>query len=124
MMTIINSRKNVFVLFLTTILSFAVLIIESAIFLPLPSYADRIFVIPQGSTLALGCGLDDDFIATTKVFKYDQPNKLIFNCDRSGGDVDLKKGESVSIRCLHDNPLTIGRDVKMKLGDLFYIICK
>jgi hypothetical protein len=123
-MTIINSRKNVFVLFLTTILSFAVLIIESAIFLPLPSYADRIFVITQGSTLALGCGLDDDFIATTKVFKYDQPNKLIFNCDRSGGDVDLKKGESVSIRCLHDNPLTIARDVKMKLGDLFYIICK
>jgi hypothetical protein len=123
-MTIINSRKNVFVLFLTTILSFAVLIIESAIFLPLPSYADRIFVITQGSTLALGCGLDDDFIATTKVFKYDQPNKLIFNCDRSGGDVDLKKGESVSIRCLHDNHLTIARDVKMKLGDLFYIICK
>jgi hypothetical protein len=123
-MTIINSRKNVFVLFLTTILSFAVLIIESAIFLLLPSYADRIFVITQGSTLALGCGLDDDFIATTKVFKYDQPNKLIFNCDRSGGDVDLKKGESVSIRCLHDNPLTIARDVKMKLGDLFYIICK
>jgi hypothetical protein len=122
-----SSRKNVFVLLLSMIISLAVLLIASAILHPLPSYADRIYVISQGTTLALGCDLtDDDFVATTKVFKYDQPNKLTFNCERSGGggDVDLKKGESISVRCLHDNPLTIARDVKMKLGELFYIICK
>jgi hypothetical protein len=123
-----SSRKNVFVLLLSMIISLAVLLIASAIIHPLPSYANRIYVIRQGTTLALGCDLtDDDFVATTKVFKYDQPNKLTFNCERSGGgggDVDLKKGESISVRCLHDNPLTIARDVKMKLGELFYIICK
>jgi hypothetical protein len=126
-MMISSSRKNVFVLLLSMIISLAALLIASAILLPIPSFADRIYVIRQGTTLALGCDLtDDDFVATTKVFKYDQPNKLIFNCERSGGggDVDLKKGESIALRCLHDNPITNARDAKMKLGELFYIICK
>jgi hypothetical protein len=50
--------------------------------------------------------------------------KLIFNCERPGGDVDLKKGESIALRCLHDNPLTIAKHKKMDLGELFYVICK
>ena len=72
---------------LSMIMSFAAILIASLrIVLPL-SFADRIYVIRQGTTLALGCDLNDDFIATTKVFKYDQPNKLTFNCEKSGGDV-------------------------------------
>jgi hypothetical protein len=105
-------------------ISFAALLIASTAVHPIPSFADRIYVIRQGTTLALGCDLTDDFITATKVFKYDQPNKLIFNCERSGGDLDLKKGESVALRCLHDNPITIPKHVKMKLGELFYIICR
>jgi hypothetical protein len=119
-----SSNSNVFELFLAIIISFATALIASTIVHPIPSFADRIYVIRQGTTLALGCDLTDDFIAATKVFKYDQPNKLIFNCERSGGDLDLKKGESVALRCLHDNPITIPKHVKMKLGELFYIICK
>ena len=112
---------------LTIVISLtATILIASSIVLPLPSFADRIYAIHQGTTLALGCDLsnDDDFVATTKVFKYDQPNKLTFNCERSGGDVNLKKGESIALRCLHDNPLTIAKDKKMNLGELFYVICK
>ena len=124
-----SSRKNVSVLLFGMIISLAALLIACVIMLPIPSFADRIYVIRQGTTLALGCDLTDydDFVATTKVFKYDQPNKLTFNCERSGGgggDVDLKKGESISLRCLHDNPLTIPKHAKMKSGELFYIICK
>jgi ABC-type multidrug transport system ATPase subunit len=117
----------VFVLLLTIVISFAAtILISSSIVLPLPSFADRIYAIHQGTTLALGCDLSngDDFIATTKVFKYDQPNNLIFNCERSGGHVDLKKGESIALWCLHDNPLTIAKHKKMNLGELFYVICK
>jgi hypothetical protein len=123
-MVTINTR-NVFVLFLTVLVPVAALLIVSPMLLHL-SFADRIYAIHQGTTLAIGCDLNDDnnLIATTKVFKYDQPNKLTFNCERPGGDVDLKKGESISLRCLHDNPLTIARDVKMKPGELFYVICK
>ena len=116
-----------FVLLLTIVISFAAtILISSSIVLPLPSFADRIYAIHQGTTLALGCDRsnDEDFIATTKVFKYDQPNKLIFNCERSGGHVDLKKGESIALWCLHDNPLTIAKHKKMNLGELFYVICK
>jgi hypothetical protein len=36
----------------------------------------------------------------------------------------LKKGESVTIRCLHDNSLANATDVKMKSGELLYIICQ
>ena len=61
----------------------------------------------KGTTVAVGCDLSnaDDFIDATKVLKYDQPTKLTFNCERPGGDVDLKKGESISLRRLHDNLL-------------------
>ena len=88
-------------------------------------FADRIYTISKGTTLALGCNIsnDKDFITTTKVFNYDQPSKLTFNCQRSGGDVNLKKGESIALRCLHDNPLGTTTDVKMKAGELFYVIC-
>jgi hypothetical protein len=124
------SSRNVFVLLLTIIIiSFAAMIlISSSIVLPLPSFADRIYAIHTGTTLAFGCDLNNNnnnnFIATTKVFNYDQPNKLTFNCERPGGDVDLKKGESISLRCLHDNPLTIAKYKKMNPGELFYVICK
>jgi hypothetical protein len=117
--------RNAFVSFLAVILSFAVLSIALLLAVPMPSFADRIYAIRQGTTLAIGCdpNNDDNFIDATKVFNYDQPSKLIFNCERSGGDVDLKKGESMALRCLHDNPLTIPKHVKMKIGELFYILC-
>jgi hypothetical protein len=121
-MIIINGRK----LFVTFLVSIAAVLMISALCVPLPSFADRIYVIRTGATISLGCDLsnDDDFIPTTKVFNYDQPSKLTFNCERSGGNIDLKKGESIALRCLHDNPLTIARDIKMKAGELFYILCK
>ena len=117
LMAIINGR-NVFVI----VLSFSALIILTG---PLPSFADRIFTVRQYTTLAVGCDLNssDDFIGTTKILTYDQPTKLIFDCERSGGDVDLKKGESIALQCLHDNPLTTLKHVKMKAGELFYVIC-
>ena len=123
-MAIINGR-NVFESFLAiTLLSSALLI--SSTLVPSSSFADRIVAIRQGTTLGIGCDLssnDDDFIPTTKVFNLDQPSKLTFNCERSGGDVDLKKGESIALRCLHDNPLTIPKHVKMKAGELLYVLC-
>lgn len=121
-MIIIIGRK----LFATFLVSIAAVLMISALCVPLPSFADRIYVIRTGATISLGCDLsnDDDFIPTTKVFNYDQPSKLTFNCERSGGNIDLKKGESIALRCLHDNPLTIARDIKMKAGELFYILCK
>jgi hypothetical protein len=90
------------------------------------SFADKIYSIHPGATLALVCGLvnDKDFITSTKVFKYDQPNKLTFNCERPGGDVSLKIGESITIRCLHDNALANATDKEMKPGELFYVICQ
>ena len=116
-MAIINGR----ILFVI-MLSFSALII---LIVPLPSFADRIFTIRQYTTLAVGCDLNssDDFIGTTKILTYDQPTKLIFNCERSGGDVDMKKGESIALQCLHDNPLTTPKHVKMEAGELFYILC-
>jgi hypothetical protein len=48
---------------------------------------------------------------------------MIFKCEKPGGDVDLKKGESIALRCLHDNPLTIPKHAKMKAGELFYVLC-
>jgi hypothetical protein len=113
---------NAFVSFSAVILSFLVLLI---LMVPIPSFADRIVTIRQYTTLAVECDLNssDDFIGTTKVVTYDQPTKLIFNCERSGGDVDLKKGESVALQCIHDSPLTIPKHVKMKTGELFYILC-
>ena len=116
-MAIINDR----ILFVI-MLSFSALII---LIVPLPGFADRIFTIRQYTTLAVGCDLNssDDFIGTTKILTYDQPTKLIFNCERSGGDVDMKKGESIALQCLHDNPLTTPKHVKMEAGELFYILC-
>jgi hypothetical protein len=113
---------NAFVSFSAVILSFLVLLI---LMVPIPSFADRIVTIRQYTTLAVECDRNssDDFIGTTKVVTYDQPTKLIFNCERSGGDVDLKKGESVALQCIHDSPLTIPKHVKMKTGELFYILC-
>jgi hypothetical protein len=116
------NEGNAFVSFSAVILSFLVLLI---LMVPIPSFADRIVTIRQYTTLAVECDLNssDDFIGTTKVLTYDQPTKLIFNCERSGGDVDLKKGESVALQCIHDSPLTIPKHVKMKTGELFYILC-
>jgi hypothetical protein len=65
----------------------------------------------------------DDLNDTPKVLTYDQPTKLTLKCERSGGDVDLKKGESIDLQCIHDSPLTIPKHVKMKGGELFYILC-
>jgi hypothetical protein len=119
------NNRNAFVSFLAFIISFLVLLVLSTLIVPLPSFADRIVAIRQGTTLAVGCDISngDDLIATTQVLKYDQPTKSVFNCERPGGDVDLKKGESIALRCLHDNPLTIPKHVKMKAGELFYVLC-
>jgi uncharacterized membrane protein len=114
--------RNAFISFLSVILLFSALII---LIVPLPSFADRIIVVRQGATLDVGCDLsnNDDFIDTTKVLTYDQPTKLTFNCERPGGDVDLKKAERITLQCLHDSPLTIPKHAKMKAGELFYVIC-
>jgi hypothetical protein len=119
------SDRNMFVSFLAVILSFSVLPIALIVIVPLPSFGDRIVAIRQSTTLAIGCNLgdNDDFMYTRKVLNYDQPTKLTLKCERSGGDVDLKKGESMNIGCLHDNPLTIPKHAKMKSGELFYILC-
>jgi hypothetical protein len=121
MITAFNYR-NAFVSSSAVILLFSALLILLA---PPPSFADRIVTVRQYTTLAVGCDLSsgDEFIGTTKILTYNQPTKLTFNCERLGGDIDLKKGESVSLRCLHDNPLTIPKHVKMKTGELFYILC-
>jgi hypothetical protein len=126
-MVLALNDRNAFVSFLAVIiLSFSVLsLVLILVIVPLPSFADRIVAIRQGTTLAVSCDLSNgnDFIYTADAFGYDKPTKLTFNCERSGGDVDLKKGESIALRCLHDNPLTIPKHVKMKAGDLFYILC-
>ncbi|HJT48062.1 MAG TPA: hypothetical protein VJ729_07745 [Nitrososphaeraceae archaeon] len=83
-------------------------------------------MVRQYATLAVGCDLGntiEDFASTTKVVIYHEPTQLTFNCERPGGDIDLKKGESIALRCLHDNPLTIPKHVKIKTGDLFYVLC-
>jgi hypothetical protein len=115
--------KNAFVSISAVVLTFLVPLI---LIFPIPSFADRIVTIHQGITLAIGCDLSnhDDSDTSAKVLNYDQPTKLTFKCERSGGDVDLKKDESVSLQCLHDNPLTIPKHAKMKAGELFYILCK
>jgi hypothetical protein len=122
-MTIINGR-NVFESLLAIALLFSALLISSTL-VPSPSFADRIVTIRQDTTLDIGCDLssNDDFITTTKVFNHDQPSKLTFNCETLGGGVNLKKGESIALRCSHDNPLTIPKHVKMKAGELFYVLC-
>jgi hypothetical protein len=50
-------------------MSFSALLISSTLIVPLPSFADRIVPIRQGTTLAVGCDLinGDDFTDTTKV---------------------------------------------------------
>ena len=123
-MVLTFSDRNVFVSFLAVILSFSVFSIALIVVVPL-SFADRIVAIRQGSMLAIGCDLgnNDDFMYTRKVLNYDQPTKLTLKCERSGGDVDLKKGESMKIGCLDDSPLTIPKQAKMKSGELFYILC-
>ena len=113
---------NSFVSFSAVMLSFSALLI---LLVPIPSFADRIVTVRQYTTLAVGCDLNssEDFIGSTKILMYDQPTKLTFNCERPGGDINLKKGESIALRCLHDNPLTIPKHAKMKAGDLFYVLC-
>jgi hypothetical protein len=93
---------------------------------PQPSFADRIIVVRQYTTLIVGCDLSNgnDVTYGTDVFSYNQPTKLTVNCERPGGDIDLKKSESTTLQCLHDNPLTIPKHAKMKSGELFYILCK
>jgi hypothetical protein len=120
---VINNGKKFFVAFLP---SLAVVLMISPLCIPLPSFADRIYVIRTGTTISRGCDLSngDNSIPATKIFNYDQPSKLTFNSQRSGADIDLKKSESIVVRCLYDNSLTIARDLKMKAGELFYILCK
>ena len=121
-MTPAFNYRNAFVSISAVILTFLVPLI---LIFPIPSFADRIVTIRQGITLAIGCDLSnhDDLDTSAKVLNYDQPTKLTFKCERSGGDIDLKKGESVSLQCLHDNPVTIPKHVNMKTGELFYILC-
>ena len=116
------NKRNAFVSFLAVVLSFSAL---SVFIVPLPSFADKIVSIHQYNTLAIGCDLDsdDNFIYPTKALTSEQPTKLTFKCERSGGDIDLKKGEIISILCLHNNVLTMPKHVKMKAGELFYILC-
>ena len=118
---ILAFNKRMHLYHFAVVLSFSALVL----IVPLPSFADRIVSIHQYNTLAIGCDLDsnDNFIYPTKALTYDQPTKLTFNCERSGGDIDLKKGESISVQCLHDNALTMPKHVKMKAGELFYILC-
>ena len=126
-MVLALNDRNAFVSFLAVIiLSFSVLsLVLILVVIPLPSFADRIVAIRQGTTLAVSCDLSNgnDSIYTAKAFSYEKPTKLTFNCERSGGDIDLKKGESVSLRCLHDNPLSIPKHAKIKAGELFYVLC-
>ena len=123
-MTVNKSNKNMFVL-LYIMMSFALIILLAPMVVSL-SFADNIYPMRPGVTLALGCDLvnDKDFATSTKVFKYDQPDKLTFNCERPGGDVNLEKGQSITIRCLHDNALANATDITMKPGDLTYVICQ
>jgi hypothetical protein len=125
-MMISDSNRNVFVLIYIMISFVVIILLVATPMVSHLSFADKIYPIRPGATLALGCDLvnDKDFTTSTEVFKYDQPNKLRFNCERPGGDVDLKKGESVTIRCLHDNSLANATDVKMKSGELSYILCQ
>jgi hypothetical protein len=121
-----SNTTDVFVS-ICAMISFAVMILLVATPMVVRlSFADKIYPIRPGATLALGCDLanDRDFMTSIRVFKYDQPNKLIFNCERPVGDIDLKKGESITIRCLHDNSFANATDVKMKPGELFYVICQ
>ena len=121
-MVLAFNYRNAVVSFSAVILLFSALLI---LIVPTLGFADRIVTIRQGATLEVGCNLSsgDDFIDTTKILTYDQPTKLTFNCERLGGDIDLNKGGSVSVRCLHDNPLTIPKHVNMKTGELFYVLC-
>ena len=125
-MVLAFNDRNAFVSFLVVTLSFsAISIMLIFIASPIPGFADRIVAIRQGTTLAISCDPNntDNLINTTKVLNYDQPSKLIFHCERPGGDFHLKKGQSITLRCLHDNPLIIPKHVKMKAGELFYVLC-
>jgi hypothetical protein len=126
MMVRASNTRDVFVS-VYAIISFAVMILLVATPMVVSlSFADQIYPMRPGATLALGCDLahNKDFMTSTRVFKYDQPNKTTFNCERLRGDVDLKKGESITIRCFHDNALANATEVKMKPGELFYVICQ
>src|SRR5919199_1590253 len=118
---ILAFNKRMHLYHFAVVLSFSALVI----IVPLPSFADKIVSIHQYNTLAIGCNLDsdDNFVYPTQALTYDQPTKLTFNCERSGAGINLKKGESISIQCLHDNVLTMPKHVKMKAGELFYILC-
>ena len=76
----------------------AIIILSMALILlnPKPSFADRIIVVRQYTTLTVGCDLGNgnDVTDGTNVFSYNQPIKLTVNCERPGGDIDLKKGGS------------------------------
>jgi hypothetical protein len=52
--------RNAFVSFLAVILSFAALSIALLLAVPMPSFADRIYAIRQGITLAIGCDPNND----------------------------------------------------------------
>jgi hypothetical protein len=121
-MMVINNGRKFFVAFLV---SLAAVLMISPLCIPLPSFADRIYVTRTGATISLGCDVSNDEISF-QLQKFsitiNQANLHLIAKDRA--EIDLKKGESIAVRCLHDNPLTIARDLKMKAGELFYILCK
>ena len=92
-MVLAFNDRNAFVSFLVVTPFSAISIMLIFIASPIPGFADRIVAIRQGTTLAISCDPNntDNLINTTKVLNYDQPSKLIFHCERPGGDVDLKK---------------------------------
>jgi hypothetical protein len=116
-----NRNASVSFLAAISVLSMALILV-----IPQPSFADRIIIVRQYTTLTVSCDLNNgnDVIDDTNIFNYNQPTKLTVNCERPGGDIDLKKSESITLQCLHDNPLTIPKHAKMKSGELFYILCK
>ena len=124
-MTIIINGRSVFAMIL---LSSLVLLVSLTFIVPLPIFADRIVTMHQGSTLAIGCDLisnSNDFVYATKIFNFDQQTKTIINCERPGGDINLKQDESITLQCLHDNnPLAIPKHLKMNAGELFYVLCE
>jgi hypothetical protein len=79
-MVLAFNDRNAFVSFLVVTLSFSAISIMLILVIvsPLPSFADRIVAIRQGTTLAISCdpNNNDNFIDTTKVLNYDQPSKL------------------------------------------------
>ena len=93
--------------------------------LPLPSFADRTYILHTDDTLVLGCDVDI-FIATT-TFQMDKdfaPRPFTATCEKAGGYYPMHKGDSVAFWCYHDNILIIGKHVKMSSGEKIDVKCE